>query len=726
MMTHSCGRMRIYPWMILAFLLAVQAWCQTDPGIPDLTTRESARTWHNTWWPRTYGEKMNFTGDVENGIPGDVSTAYREQALLRYNMLRRMVGSPALTLDTSYNQTAQLAAMVIAANGKMAHGIDSSWKFYSEAANKATGVCLEALAYTEPEASLAYLYDFGVFNVGAVGHRQRILAPWVGGAPIGIGQVAATSTTQAAEALMVNGPDSAPIVISYAKPLVQWPAEGYVPHYLVTGQWSVNIPNMFPADMNQTLYLRDVAISVWKNGTPVAVIGSGTGAGEAAVWTIDGSMDGMANIGYITLSSGEEIPASPNCAQDIVYHVRLTGVRYRVEDPNLPGTGKDIGGGAPYNGTGVIEYDVIGYNPDNATTMTVLSAPSSQQVIAGKSATISVTAAGVTSYQWYKDWTPISGATTSWLQVTNFQASNAGSYHCLMNGPGGYILSGYATLSLATSDSPRIANISTRSFVGVSDQVQVAGFVIDGTQPKTVLIRAAGPALTAFGISGTLTDPVLSLFDANQKVITSNDDWYSDTVGGSDLEAVASQVGAFGFTHGSKDAALLVTIQPGRYTAQVGGKNGATGVALVEVYDAADTGTTRLLNISSRTMVQPGDNNSQVAGFVISGNANKTVLIRAAGPALTPFGVNGTLSDPSLKLFDSKQQVIGTNDDWADSTDQTSMKTNAAAKVGAFSFTAGSKDAAILVTLPPGLYSAQVASKGTDSGVALVEVYEVP
>jgi len=724
MMTQIRGRMRIYPRMILAFLLALQAWCQTDPGIPDLTTRESARAWHNMWWPRTYGAPMNFTGDVVNGIPGDVSIAYREQALLRYNMLRRMVGSPPFVLDDKRNQTAQLAAMVIAANGKMAHGIDPTWKFYSEAANTATQVCLEALDYTEPEASLGYLYDFGVFNVGGVGHRQRILSPWVG-TSIGIGQVAATSTTQAAEALMVTGPAFAPAVVNYAKPLVQWPAEGYVPNYLITGQWSVNIPNMLPADMNQTLYLRDVAISVWKNGTPVTVIGSGTGAGEAAVWTIDGSTDGMANIGYITLSSGEEIPTSPNYAQDIVYHVRLTGVRYRVEDPNLPGTGKDIGSGVPYNGTGVIEYDVIGYNSDNPTTMTVHSAPASQKVIAGKSATIAVTAAGVTSYQWYKDWTPISGATTSWLQVTNFQAANAGSYHCLMSGSGGYILSGYATLSLATSDSPRIANISTRSFVGVSDQVQVAGFVIDGIQPKTVLIRAAGPALTAFGISGALTDPVLSLFDANQKIITSNDDWYLDTVAGSAIEAAASQVGAFNFTHSSKDAGMLMTLQPGRYTAQVSGKNGATGVALIEVYDAADTGATRLLNLSSRTIVEPGENNSQVAGFVISGNENKTVLIRAAGPALLPFGVSGTLSDPTLKLFDSKQQVIGTNDDWAVSADIAAVITTAATKVGAFGFGSGSTDAAILVTLPPGLYSAHVSSKGTDSGVALVEVYEV-
>lgn len=710
---------------LLLAVSAIAAVTTTDPGVPDLTTRETARTWHNTYWPQTYGEKMNFTGDVVNGIAGDVSSAYRAQALLRYNMLRRMVGSPVFTLDASRNQTAQLAAMVIAANNKMVHGMmDSTWKFYSPEANSATAYCNQALGYTEPQASLAYLYDFGAFNVGGVGHRRDILSPWLG-TTIGIGQVPATKSTDAAEALMITGPGYTPAVVNYAKPLVQWPAEGYVPNYLITGQWSVNIPNMLPEDINQTLYLRDVAISVWRNGVPVIVNGSGTGAGEAAVWTIDGSTDGMANVGLVTLSSGESFNACPNYNQDIVYHVRLSGVRYRVEDPNLPGTGKDIGGGALYNGTGIYEYDVIGYNPDVSTTLAVLSAPVSQSVVEGAHATLTVTAAGVTSYQWFKDWTPISGATASYLSVENFKAANVGTYHCLMTGPGGCILSGYANLSLATSAAQKIANISTRSFVGVSDQVQVAGFVIDGTQPKTVLIRASGPALADFGITGTLADPVLSLFDSNQKVLATNDDWYSDAAAGAAIEAVASQVGAFAFKRSSKDAGMLVTLQPGRYTAQVSGKSGATGVALIEVYDAADTGATRLLNISSRTMVQPGDNNSQVAGFVISGSASKTVLIRAAGPVLSGFGVSGVLADPALKLFDSNQQAIGSNDDWSANAAQASVITQAAAKVGAFGFNSGSKDAAILVTLPPGLYSAQVSSKNTDSGVALVEVYEV-
>jgi hypothetical protein len=710
--------------MIVAFLLALQAWSQTDPGIPDLTTRESARAWHNTWWPRTYGAAMGFTGDVGKGIPGDVSAEYRNQALLRYNMLRRMVGSPAFVLDDSRNQTAQLAAMVIAANNKMDHGIDASWKFYSDAANHATQVCLEALTYSEPGASLAYLYDFGVFNVGGVGHRRMIISPWVG-TSIGIGQVAETSTNEAAETLMVTGPESAPVVISYVKPLVQWPVEGYVPNYLITGQWSVSIPNMLPADWNQTLSMLGVKISVWQNGVPVTVTGGTTGAGEAAVWTIDGSTDGMAQIGYITLSSGERIPASPNFEKDIVYHVRLEGVRYRVVPADYPGN-KDFGGGMPYNGTGVIEYDVVGYNPDNPTTMAVVSAPVSQTVVAGNPVTLMVTATGVTAYQWYKDWEPISGATNCYLPVLNFQSENAGCYHCLMTGPDGCILSGYATLSLATAVPQRIVNLSTRSFVGINDQVQVGGFVIDGTQPKMVLIRAAGPALDSFHIIGALADPILSLFDGNQKLIASNDDWCSGATPGPAIEAVASQVGAFAFKQGSKDASLLVTLQPGHYTAQVAGKNGSTGIALVEVYDAAETKTTRLLNISSRTLVQSGDNNSQVAGFVISGEASKTVLIRAAGPVLAGYGVSGVLPDPILRLFDAKQQVIASNDDWSTDIVQASVIMQAAAKVGAFGFDSGSKDAALLVTLAPGLYSAQVIGQGTDSGVALVEVYEVP
>jgi hypothetical protein len=189
-------------------------------------------------------------------------------------------------------------------------------------------------------------------------------------------------------------------------------------------------------------------------------------------------------------------------------------------------------------------------------------------------------------------------------------------------------------------------------------------------------------------------------------------------------------VGAFAWNVvTSHDSALVQTLSSGQYTAQISGASGDTGVALVEVYDATQSPTLsspRLINISARVQVGTGGNNL-FAGFVIGGTTAKTLLVRASGPALVPFGVSGTLPDPQLQLYrsnsDGTSTLLGTDTGWGGD----SQIAATAASIGAFSWgTSATPDCAILVTLSPGAYTAQVSGASGDTGTALVEVYEVP
>jgi len=261
--------------------------------------------------------------------------------------------------------------------------------------------------------------------------------------------------------------------------------------------------------------------------------------------------------------------------------------------------------------------------------------------------------------------------------------------------------------------------------VGTGGNILIDGFVIgglgtSGTEP--LLIRGSGPALTPLGVSGALADPELQLYTGTSLLAT-NDGWG----GNAQIASTAAAVGAFAWTNtSSKDSALLESESAGAYTAQVSGASDDTGVALIEVYDATPAGTytptsPRLVNISARVQVGTGGN-ILIAGFVIGGSTARTVLVRASGPALIPFGVGGTLPDPQLDLY-SGTTLLASNAGWGGNAQITST----ASSVGAFAWTnASSNDSAILVTLPPGAYTAQVSGASNDTGVALVELYEVP
>lgn len=273
-----------------------------------------------------------------------------------------------------------------------------------------------------------------------------------------------------------------------------------------------------------------------------------------------------------------------------------------------------------------------------------------------------------------------------------------------------------APASAAAPDA-KMVNISTRSYVGVGSSVMIAGFVVGGTEPKQVLIRASGPALAPFGVPNVLEDPVLVLYSGGTQ-IGQNDDWGNDA---DRIEAAAKRINAFAWTRESKDAALLVTLPPGGYTAHVTGKSGTGGAALIEAYEADEGATTgRFVNISTRAEVRTADE-IMIAGFIIGGTSPKKVLIRASGPALNDFGLSSTLADPMLTVNSSQGQVAQ-NDDWG-TDDQTAIDT-AVAQTGAFAWKRGSKDAAVVLTLLPGAYTALVRGKNGGTGLALIEVYE--
>ncbi len=287
----------------------------------------------------------------------------------------------------------------------------------------------------------------------------------------------------------------------------------------------------------------------------------------------------------------------------------------------------------------------------------------------------------------------------------------------------------FNSLSALASHTDRLINVSSRVRIAPT-RTSITGFVIGGTEAKRVLIRGVGPALTGFGVSGALANPKLSLFDGASKLLIENDDW-----SGADVTAAFAQVGAFALTAGSKDAAILTTLAPGAYSVQLTA-GAETGTGLVEIYDAsADAGaeTQRLVNISTRGNVEIGSDGLLIGGFVVTGNVPKKVLIRGVGPGLANFGVAGTLIDPQLSVF-SGSTLIARNDDWSTPTPVSTTQsvassaelTAAAQSVGAFSLTANSKDSALVITLAPGAYTAQISGANGATGTAIVEVYELP
>jgi uncharacterized protein (DUF1800 family) len=271
----------------------------------------------------------------------------------------------------------------------------------------------------------------------------------------------------------------------------------------------------------------------------------------------------------------------------------------------------------------------------------------------------------------------------------------------------------------AAEYNQRLANLSTRAQVGTGSNMMITGFVVQEGAPKRVLIRAVGARLAQapFNVTGVLTNPQLQLFNAAGVLVLANDNWAAADA------ATMNTVGAFALTNGSQDAALVATLSPGAYTAQVSGVNNGTGVAILEIYDVS--GSARLMNLSTRAVVGTGANGLFSGLSVAPGGGARRVLIRAVGPGLAAFGVAGALADPAIAVLDSAGRQIagGANDNWE--TAGAAALTAAFGQAGAFPLAASSRDAALLLDVAPGNYTIQVNGVGGATGAALVEVYDL-
>ena len=506
-----------------------------------------------------------------------------------------------------------------------------------------------------------------------------------------------------------------------------------------------NRPRGLAVDRNNNLYVADTGnhtirrISPDGNVTTVAGLGgfsgtndgSGTGARFNAPWGV--AVDGggtvyVADTGNHTIRriSPAGVVTTIGGVAGSAGHAEGNTTRARFASPL--GLALDSAG-AIY--VSVRDNNLIARGALD-TLPTIISQPVAQTVPPNTRVEFSVSASGGgLSFQWRLNGNAIPGATGATHTVTAADAATVGNYSVEVSNSAGAVTSNVAALTISPAlASGRITNLAIRSQAGTGDDTLIVGFAIGGGSPsgnKPVLLRGVGPtlALAPFNVGGTLADPKLELFSNQQIRILENDDW----TGSAQISAIASQVGAFPYASAtSKDAALYnPNVSPGSYSVWITGNGGTTGVALAEIYDATaaatfTVATPRLTNVSARTRVGT-DDAILIAGFSISGSSNRTVLIRAVGPTLAtaPFNVPGALTNPKLELYSGVNKILE-NDDWGG----TAVLTTAFASVAAFPLPADSRDAALLVTLAPGGYTAQVSGVGGGTGVALIEVYEIP
>jgi uncharacterized protein YggT (Ycf19 family) len=273
-----------------------------------------------------------------------------------------------------------------------------------------------------------------------------------------------------------------------------------------------------------------------------------------------------------------------------------------------------------------------------------------------------------------------------------------------------------------------LGNISARAFVQTGDNVEIGGFIVQGTEPKKVIIRAIGPELGAppYNIPNALLNPTLELHDSTGALIASNDNWMTTIIGGIITHDQVTDIVNSGYAPGDgRESAMIVSLPPGNYTAIVRGVANMTGVALVEVYDLSPAPDSTLGNISTRSFVQTGDD-VMIGGVIVQGTEPKSAIIRAIGPELTQYGVPNVLADPTLELHDSTGASIASNDNWQHTIIGGIITSDQVQEImDSGHAPTDPSESAIIATLSPGNYTAIVRGVNNTTGVALVEVYDL-
>jgi hypothetical protein len=251
-------------------------------------------------------------------------------------------------------------------------------------------------------------------------------------------------------------------------------------------------------------------------------------------------------------------------------------------------------------------------------------------------------------------------------------------------------------------------NLSTRGLVSGGDNVLIGGFIVSGTGPKTMVLRALGPSLSDFGVPNVLSDPVLRVYDSSGALVAANDNWQDDPI--------ASMVEANGLAPANPlESAVARGLAPGAYTVIVSGSGATPGIGLVEVYDISPLVNPTFVNMSTRGSVGTGDN-VLISGFIVGDVGNTTVVVRALGPSLAAYGVSGVLSDPTLTIYDSTGAAVASNDNWLDNVNWVDVQKNALSPTD-------QRESALVLHLPAGAYTAIVRGANDSTGIGLVEVY---
>jgi hypothetical protein len=245
--------------------------------------------------------------------------------------------------------------------------------------------------------------------------------------------------------------------------------------------------------------------------------------------------------------------------------------------------------------------------------------------------------------------------------------------------------------------------------VEAGDNVLIAGFIIEGTANKRILIRGIGPSLAPFGIPDPLVDPTLDLNASDGSLVASNDNWPGNS---NAAEVVTSGLAPVN----TNESALLLSVTPGSYSAVLRGVNNTTGVGLVEVYDLDANNPAKIVNISTRGFVLTGQN-VMIGGFIIAGNDASQLVVRAIGPSLGAFGVPNPLADPFLEIHDGNGVMIQSNNNWRDDQEAGLQSTGLAPS--------DDLESAILISVAPGNYTAILKGADGGTGNGLVEVYKL-
>lgn len=323
----------------------------------------------------------------------------------------------------------------------------------------------------------------------------------------------------------------------------------------------------------------------------------------------------------------------------------------------------------------------------------------------------------------------------TWTQQNYLKASNPGGqdgFGCsvaISNGTaligalyanGGVQLSGAAYVFTGVVPQGLVGNVSTRLPVGTGDNVLIEGFIVQGPagSTKKIILRAIGPSLAQFGVADALANPTLEIHDSSSATIATNNDWKKTVVGGLITGDQSAEISASGLAPANDlESAIIANLAPGSYTAVVRGVGNTVGTGTVDAYDlSAASPAARLVNVATRGLIQPGDK-LMIAGFIIQ-NAPVRAVVRAIGPSLSAFGIPNPLPDTTLQLRDQNGGIVRENDDWR-TTQQQELEASGLQP-------AHNLEAALIETLPPGPYTAQVRGKPETTGIGVVEVYFLP